>query len=143
MSSPRPRKLGPRITSTEALPDALPDAQSRVSSPARNSSQPLGATLLAGIRVFGASFPWRLSTAPEMRSVRSLSKTHLPTSSMIRQDGLASVPITPGALPRSTALERRSPGSVALRQCVSGPPEAALVAVRLGQVGLALMENFP
>ena len=128
---------------TEALSYTLSGAQSRVSSPARNSSQPLGATLLAGIRVFGASFPWRLSTAPEMRSVHSLSKTHLPTSSMIRQDGLASVPITPGALPRSTALERRSPGSVALRQCVSGPPEAALVAVRLGQVGLPVMESFP
>ena len=40
---------------------------------------------------------------------------------MIRQDGLASVPITLEALPRSAAPGRRSPGSVALRQCVSGP----------------------
>ena len=41
---------------TEALSNTLSNAQSRVSSPAKNSSQPLGATLLVSIRVFGASF---------------------------------------------------------------------------------------
>ena len=128
---------------TEALPDTLSNAQSRVSSLARNSSQPLGATLLAGVRVFGTSFPWRLSTAPEMRSARSLSETHLPTSSMIRQDGLAGVLITPEALPRPAALERRSPGSVTLRQCVSGPLRQHSWPYAWARRVFPIMENFP
>ena len=103
----------------------------------------LGATLLAGIRVFGASFPWRLSTAPEMRSVHSLSKTHLPTSSMIRQDGLARVAATRDALPRPAALKRRSPGSVALRQCVSGPLRQHSWPYAWARRVFPIMENFP
>ena len=69
--------------------------------------------LLVRIMVLGPSLSWRRSITSKKRSVHALSNTHLPTSSTIRQDGLASVATARWALPRSAALWNLSPGSLA------------------------------
>ena len=49
----------------------------------------------------------------------------------------------PGGVAALDRPREAVPGLGRLETVRLGPPEAALVAVRLGQVGLALMENFP